>query len=82
MWKMINVPIQKLKAWNIVLDHNEDSKIQLHKLLSPRQPNCGRFHLLLLTHDRFIEPKAEKQKIQRLVTKRGQKSNPSRFSEP
>ena len=66
---MINVPIQKLKAWNIVLDHNEDSKIQLHKFLYPRQPNCGWFQLLFFTHDRFIEPKAEKQKIQCLVTK-------------
>ena len=73
--EMMNVPIQKLKAWNIVLDHNEDSKIQLHKFLYPRQPNCGWFQLLFLTHDRFIEPKAEKQDIQCLVTKKGVKNS-------
>ena len=53
---------KKLKAWNIVLDHNEDSKIQLHNFLYPRSPNCRWFQLLFLTHDRFIEPKAEKHK--------------------
>ena len=68
--EMINVPIQKLKAWNIVLYHNEDSKIQLRKFLYPRQSNCGWFQLFFLTHDRFIGPKTEKQKIQCLVTKR------------
>ena len=38
--------------------------------------------IVFLTHGRFIEPKAEKQKIQCLVTKRGKKFNPTRFSEP
>ena len=70
--EMINVPIQKLKAWNIVLDHNEDSKIQLHNFLYPRSPNCRWFQLLFWTHDRFIESKAERHKIQYVVTKRGQ----------
>ena len=72
---MINVPIQKLKAWNIVLYHNEDSKIQLRKFLYPRQSNCGWFQFLFLTHDRFVEPKAEKQDIQCLVTKKGVKNS-------
>ena len=43
-------------------------------------------HILLLpvqlnTNYEYIEPKAEKQKIQCLVTKRGKKFNPTRFSE-
>ena len=53
---------KKLKAWNIVLDHKEDSKIQLHNFLYPRSPNCRWFQLLFLTHDHFIESKAEKHK--------------------
>ena len=36
----------------------------------------------LLTHDHFVEPKTEKYKIYFLVTKRSQKLNPTRFSEP
>ena len=38
--------------------------------------------MLLLSHDHFIEPKAEKEKIPFLVTKSGQKSNLTRFSDP
>ena len=37
-----------------------------------RPPNCEWFYLLLLTHDHFIQPKAEKHKIPFLVTKSGQ----------
>ena len=37
---------KKLKAWNIVLDHNEDSKIQLHNFLYPWSPNSRWFQLL------------------------------------
>jgi hypothetical protein len=39
---------KKLKAWNIVLDHNDDWKIQLHNFLYPRSPNCRWFQLLFL----------------------------------
>ena len=38
--------------------------------------------LLFLSHDHFVQPKAEKRKIPFLVTKRGQKFNPIKFSDP
>ena len=57
-------------------------KIQYENFSGPKPLNCGWFHLLLLSHNHFIEPKAEKEKIPFLVTKSGQKSNLTRFSDP
>ena len=51
-------------------------------IFDPPPSNCGWFRLVCLTHDHFINLKAEKRKTPFLVTKRGEKSYLTCFSDP